>query len=82
MACVFFDLFEFVQFGDVCYAGQAHVDEAEQLQVRKLFCDSFDFAVVRATVVQNELLDLRGGRVRPMWVSRRQAGFEMINLYF
>lgn len=27
------NLFEFVQFGDLCDAGQAHVDEAEQFQI-------------------------------------------------
>lgn len=52
-------LFEFVQFGDVCYAGQADIDEAEQLQVRELSCDSFDLPFTRATVVQDQLLDLR-----------------------
>lgn len=55
-------LFEFVQFGDVCYAGQADVDEAEQLQVRELFCDSFNLPFASATVIQNQLLDLRAGQ--------------------
>ena len=55
-------LFEFVQFGDVCGAGQAHVDEAEQLQVGELFCDSFDLPLTGATVVQDQLLDLRTDR--------------------
>ncbi len=55
-------LFEFVQFGDVCDAGQAHVDEAEQLQIRELSCDSFDLPFAGATVIQNQLLDLKGRR--------------------
>lgn len=54
-------LFEFVQFWDVCYAGQADIDEAEQLQVGELCCDSFDLSLTGATVIQNQLLDLRRG---------------------
>lgn len=53
-------LFEFVQFGDVCYAGQADVDEAQQLQVGELCCDTFDLSLAGATVIQNQLLDLEG----------------------
>lgn len=64
-------LFEFVQFGDVCYAGQAHIDEAEQLQIRELCCDSFDLPFAGATVIQNQLLDLRGGGDSPVWVKRQ-----------
>lgn len=51
-------LFEFVQLGDVRDAGQAHVDEAEQLQVGELLCDSLDLALAGAAVVQDQLLDL------------------------
>jgi len=52
-------LLELVQLGDVSHAGEAHVDEAEQLQVGELFCDSFNLPFSGATVVQHQLLDLR-----------------------
>lgn len=53
------NLFEFVQFGDFGDAAQAHVDEAEQLQVGELCCDALNLAVIGATVVQDQLLHLR-----------------------
>ncbi|PWA24022.1 hypothetical protein CCH79_00018606 [Gambusia affinis] len=46
------------QFGDVRYAGQADVDEAEQLQVGELLCDSFNLSLTGAAVVQDQLLHL------------------------
>lgn len=65
-------LFEFGQLWDVCDAGQADVDEAEQFQIRELFCDSLDLSFARATVIQDQLLDLRGEKgqraVNPAWL--------------
>lgn len=52
-------LFQFVQLGDPDHTAQAHVDEAEQLQVGELFRDSLD-PPAGATVVQDQLLHLRG----------------------